>query len=98
MEHCSISRCSQRQLKGKTRLAFSWQHETEHYLGGVGVTAPTVDMASVAPHQLMNGTAPIMTWLLSDLSFSVDIAVSAQHSQVYNNTNTKLSTLGSVSL
>ena len=62
-----------------------------------GVTEPTLDVAPVAPHQLMNGTAPIMTWLLSGLSFSVDIDLSAQHHQVYINTNTKLSTLGSVS-
>ena len=98
MEHCSISRCAQRQLKGKTKLAFSWQHETEHYLRGVGVNAPTVDVVSVASYQLMNGTAPIMTWLLWGLSFNVDIVLSAQHHQVYNDTNTKLSTLGSVSL
>ena len=60
-------------------------------------TEPTLNVASVTPHQLKNGTAPIMTWWLQGASFSVDIVLSAQHHQVCNKTNTILSTLGSVS-
>ena len=62
-----------------------------------GVTEPTLGAASVATHQLKNVTAPIMTWWLSDLSFSVNTVLSAQHHHVCNKTNDKLSTLGSVS-
>ena len=43
----------------------------------VGVTEPTSDVAYVAPHQLKNDTAHIMTWWLPGLSFSVETALSA---------------------
>ena len=36
-----------------------------------GFTVPTLNEASVAPHQSKIGTAPIMTWWLPGLSFSV---------------------------
>ena len=61
------------------------------------VTEPTLNVGSVTPHQLKNGRAPIMAWWLPGASFSVDTVLSAQHHQVCNKTNTKLSTLGSVS-
>ena len=62
-----------------------------------GVAEPTLNAASVAPHQFKNDRAPIMTWWLPSLSFSVDTVLSAQHDQACDKTNTKLSTLGSVS-
>ena len=49
-----------------------------------GVTDHTLNAASVAPHQLKNGMALIMTWWLSGLSFSVDTVLSVQHHQVCN--------------
>ena len=74
-----------------------------HYLGNMkqgaifGVTEPTLDAASVALHQLRNVTVPIMTGWLPGLSLSVNTDLSAQRHRVRNKTNTKLSTLGSVS-
>ena len=62
-----------------------------------GVTEITLEATSMATHQLKNFTASIMTWWLSGLSFNVDTVLSAHHHQVCNKTNTKLSTLGSVS-
>ena len=62
-----ISGFPQSHPKGKTELSFLWQHETERNL-----TEPTLNVDSVAPHQLKNGTAPIMTWWLPGLSFNVD--------------------------
>ena len=35
----------------------------------LGVNEPTLDAASVAPHKLQDGTAPMMTWWLPGLSF-----------------------------
>ena len=61
-----------------------------------GVTEPTLDEASVAPHYINNGTALIMVWWLPGLSFSVDTVLGAQHRQVRIKTNAKLSTLESV--
>ena len=63
----------------------------------LGVSEPTLNAASVAPHQLKNDTVPIMTWWLLCMSFSVDISLSAQHHLACNKTNIKLSPLGSVS-
>ena len=56
-----------------------------------GVTEPTLDGASVTLYLLKNGTTPIMTCWLPCASFSVDTVLSAQHHQVCNKTNTKLS-------
>ena len=63
----------------------------------LGVTEPTLNAASVAPHQLKNDTVPIMTWWLLCMSFNVDIVMSAQHHLACNKTKIKLSLLGSVS-
>ena len=55
-----------------------------------GVTEPTLNVASVTPHQLKNGTASIMAWWLPGASFGADTVLSAQHHQVCNQTNAKL--------
>ena len=57
-----------------------------------GVTEPTLNVASVTPHQLKNGTASIMAWWLPGASFGADTVLSAQHHQVCNQTNAKLLT------
>ena len=76
------------ELKKKIRLKYlsaTWP-VLEDFLGFLKV--------SLSRHN--NYTAPIMTWWLPGLSFSMDTVLIAQHRQVHNKTNTKLSTLGSV--
>ena len=87
-------RISSRSPKGKTGLPFSWQHDTERYLLGDWAI---IGFGLHGTHQLKKGTTPIMMWWLPGWSFSVDTVLSAQHHQVCNKTDTKLSTLGSVS-
>ena len=60
------------------------------------VIEPTLNAASVAPPSVYD-RVPIMTWWLPSLSFSVNIVRSEQHHRVCNKTETKLSTLRSVS-
>ena len=62
-----------------------------------GVAEPTLNVASVTPHQLKNGTASAMAWWLPGASFSVDTVLSAQHHRMCNKINAKLSTCGLVS-
>ena len=92
----SISGCPQRHPKGK-KLGF---HSIDNMKQSaiVGMTETPLDVTFVAPYQLMNGTATIMTWWLPGLSFSVNTVLSAPHHQVCNKTDNKLSTLGSVSI
>ena len=82
---------SSKSPKGKTGLHFRGNMKQSAI---VGVTEPTLDVAHVAPHQLKDDTAPIMTLWLPGLSFSVETSLSAQHHQVCNKSSIKLSTLG----
>ena len=86
VKHCFMLGFHQSHPKAKLapiRMA-TWQH------GNIfEVTEITLDAASVAFQQPKNGVAPIMTWRLPGLTFSVETVLSV-HCKMCNKTKTRI--------